>query len=202
MIKQRLFTLVKEIAFNTPLRRYFFPRYFYGFEVPQLCFLCQCIDETKNIDGAIAEIGCASGTTTIFLNKYLDAIELEKKYLAVDTFSGFVTEDIEYESENRGKKKSLYFDAYSLNKQKWFNGTLQQNSISRVTSIEADVNEYDLKSLGPLSFCLLDVDLYRPIKKSLYELYEISTYLMASAVLVVPPVYLTLKAFIIAVLEV
>jgi len=45
-----------------------------------------------------------------------------------------------------------------------------QNAITRVKSIEADVNQYDLRTLGPLSFCLLDVDLYRPIRKSLKEL--------------------------------
>ena len=43
----------------------------------------------------------------------------------------------------------------------------------RVKSIEADVNQYDLRTLGPLSFCLLDVDLYRPIRKSLKELYDV-----------------------------
>ncbi len=50
---------------------------------------------------------------------------------------------------------------------------MDQNALVGVRSIQADVNEYDLTALGPLSFVLLDVDLYRPMKKSLKELYEI-----------------------------
>jgi predicted O-methyltransferase YrrM len=52
---------------------------------------------------------------------------------------------------------------------------MNRNDIRRVISIEADVNEYDLTTLGALSFVLLDVDLYRPMKKSLRELYEVLT---------------------------
>ena len=52
---------------------------------------------------------------------------------------------------------------------------MQHNNIFRVRSIETDLNKYDLTTLGPLSFVLLDVDLYRPMKKSLPELYEALT---------------------------
>ena len=49
---------------------------------------------------------------------------------------------------------------------------MQDNGITRVTSTQADVNKFDLRTLGPLSFVLFDVDLYRPMKKGLPELYE------------------------------
>jgi O-methyltransferase len=42
-----------------------------------------------------------------------------------------------------------------------------------VRSIETDVNKYDLTTIGPLSFVLLDVDLYRPMKKALPEIYDV-----------------------------
>jgi O-methyltransferase len=163
---------VKEAQFNSPLRRYFFPRYAYNFTPPQLSFLCQCIEETRNLTGGIAEVGCFDGSATVFLNKYMDAKGIEKDYVAVDTFCGFVAEDIRVEVDQRGKSRTM-FNGFQSNKKKWFDGTMRQNGITRVRSIQADVNEFDLKSLGPLSFCLLDVDLYRPIKKSLGELYEI-----------------------------
>jgi hypothetical protein len=44
--------------------------------------------------------------------------------------------------------------------------------VTRVRSIRADVNEFDLRSHGAISFCLLDVDLYRPTKKALGEIYS------------------------------
>ena len=167
----RLMRIIKEIQFNSPFRRYFFPRYRYNFTPPQLCFLCQCIEETRHIEGAIAEIGCAHGSTTVFLNKYMLAQNIEKDYYAVDTFSGFVPEDIIFEVSNRSKIKDL-FTGFQVNKKKWFDGTMRQNEITRVRSIEVDVNEYDLTTFGPISFALLDVDLYRPMKKSLHEIYE------------------------------
>jgi SAM-dependent methyltransferase len=164
--------LIKEILFNSSLRRYFFPRYKYNFSPPQLCFLCQCIEDTKHIEGAISEVGCAQGGTTVFLNKYMDAQNIEKDYIAIDTFSGFVYEDIEFEVDNRGKTKDL-FTFFQINKKKWFDATMQQNEIARVRSIKADVNKFDLTTIGPLSFSLLDVDLYRPVRKALPEIYEV-----------------------------
>ncbi len=154
------------------MRRYFFPKYAYNFNPAQLCFLCQCIEETREIAGAVAEIGCSDGSTTIFLKKYMDSRGIRKDYYAVDTFSGFVAADVEFEIERRGKTKEM-FAAFQRNKKKWFDGTMDQNALVGVRSIQADVNEYDLTELGPLSFVLLDVDLYRPMKKSLKELYEI-----------------------------
>jgi SAM-dependent methyltransferase len=162
----------KEVVFNSPFRSYVFPKYRYNFTPPQLCFLCQCLEETKNIEGAIFEIGCASGYTTVFLNKYMDAQNIHKDYYAIDTFSGFVAEDIDFEVNNRDKAEQL-FTGFQFNKKKWFDGTMQQNEITRVKSIETDINKFDLTKLGLLSFCLLDVDLYRPMQKALPELYQI-----------------------------
>lgn len=170
-MNRKLKKVIKEVLFNSRFRRYFFPRFVYNFTAPQLCFICQCIEDTKHVEGAIAEIGCANGSTTVFINKYMDAQNIQKNYYALDTFSGFVAKDIELEVVNRGKTADL-FTSFQVNKKKWFDGTMQQNNIARVRSIEADVNKYDLTTLGPLSFVLLDVDLYRPMKKALPEIYQ------------------------------
>lgn len=142
----------------------------YNFTVPQLIFLCQCIEEVREVKGDIAEIGAYEGRTTVFINKYLDAQEIDKKYYAIDTFSGFVQQDINYEVSTRQKDPSLY-TGFKTSK-KAFDITMNRNGIRRVTSIQADVNKYDLTSVGNLCFALLDVDLYRPMKKSLKELYD------------------------------
>jgi len=106
---------------------------------------------------------------------YMDFQNIEKAYYAIDTFSGFISDDIEFEVAIRGKARKLFTGFFQANKKKWFDGTMQQNKITRVRSIEADVNEFDLTTIGPLSFSLLDVDLYRPTKKALRELYEVLT---------------------------
>lgn len=169
----KLAVVLKEIQFNSPFRRYFFPRYTYNFTVPQLIFLCECIGETRGVGGAIAEVGCSKGYTTLFLNKYMDAEGIEKHYFALDTFSGFPAEDVSVEIADRGKTAGIFQAAgFEINKQKWFDGAMQDAGITRVETMQADVNAFDLTRLAPLSFVLLDVDLYRPIKKALPELYE------------------------------
>ena len=172
LLHSMLIKLIKGIQFNSPFRRYCFPHYTYNFSPPQLMFLCQCIEETRDVTGGIVEIKCAAGATTVFLNKHLDALGAEKSYVAIDTFSGFVSEDIDYEVKSRGVARNLY-SGFQANSRKWFDWTMRHNGISRVTSFKADINSFDIRSLRPLSFTLLDVDLYRPITKALAELFEI-----------------------------
>jgi len=134
--------------------------------------MCQKIWQTRDLKGSVAEIGVSGGATTIFLNKYMRSIGLNKKYYALDTFSGFTKEDISFEVEHRKKSKKLFSTGFDVNKKKWFDWTMKHNNLGEVEVIEADVNEFDLGMLKQLSFCLLDVDLYRPMKKALPELYD------------------------------
>lgn len=151
-----------------------FPRYKYQMNAAQLCFLCECIEKTRSLPGRIMEIGCASGETTVFLNNYLDARGIQKQYQCIDTFSGFVDADIAYEISHRDRisYEKTYRNAFSLNKKKWFERTMRQNGIERVIVTEADINNFDFSTISQIAFCLLDVDLYRPIKHALPYLYE------------------------------
>ena len=169
----RLAKLLKEALFNSPLRRFVFPTYVYEFTPPQLCFLCQCLERTTEVEGAVFEIGCSSGATAVFLNKYLAAAGIRKDYYAVDTFGGFVREDVEFEVTHRRKTTGMYAGRFTANKKKWFDATMRQHGLAHVRSVQGDVNELDLTAFGPLAFALLDVDLYRPISKALPELYSV-----------------------------
>lgn len=162
---------IRELLFYSPWRRNFFPRYSYNFSPSQLCFLCQCLTITKEVPGDVIEVGCDKGRTTLFLNKYMDEHSIVKRYFAIDTFSGFTKNDIQHEISKRDKEKSMYRH-FRLNSQKWFDGTMKQNKVTRVKSIKVNVNDVDLGALGPFSFVLLDVDLYLPMQKALPELYE------------------------------
>ena len=170
-MKLKLKMVLKELLHHSPLRKYFFPSPIHSFTSAQLCFLCKCIEDTKEVNGAIIEVGCESGSTTLFLNDYMDTQRIEKTYYAIDSFAGFVVEDIDYEINRRGKIKD-YFKSFRTNKKKWFDGTMKQANICSVFSIEADANQFDFLSLGAFSFVLLDVDLYRPTLKCLRQLYQ------------------------------
>lgn len=163
--------VAKEVLSRTPFRRAVFPYYSYQFTPPQLMLLCELLDDARAAAGAIAEIGCSTGATTIFLNRFMDAAGIEKPYFALDTFRGFVPEDVRTEVNKRGKSASHY-TGFRANSRKSFDATMRDNGISRVVSIEADVNHFDLATLGTLAFVLLDVDLYRPIKHALPPLWQ------------------------------
>lgn len=164
----------KDALMRTRWRRHFVTIYPYYFDVPQLFFLCECLERTRHVAGSIVEVGVAAGATTLFLNNYLSAAGIEKNYLAIDTFTGFTPRDVSFEVERRGKRARDYqnFVGFQINRRAWFDAAMQWNGVTRVRSIQADVNEFDLRSLGAISFCLLDVDLYMPMKKALGELYE------------------------------
>lgn len=170
-MRARLVRVCKEILYRTPLRRYFFPYFRYDMTAAQLCLLCHWLEQTRDVPGCVMEVGCSTGMTTVFLNKYMDAQGIEKDYFAVDTFSGFVHEDIQYEVRHRGKRASFY-TGFRTNKREWFDGTMRMNGIQRVHSVAADVNQFDVSKLGPIAFCLLDVDLYRPIRSSLPRIFS------------------------------
>lgn len=163
--------LVKEIVHRSPLRPVLFPFYRYNMTPPQLCFLCQCIERTRDVPGCAVEVGCSTGETTLFLKKYMDAQGIEKEYVCLDTFSGFVPEDIEHEVTLRCKRSGV-FTGFRANKKAWFDATMRANGVSGVRSIEVDVNRFNFSTLGAISYALLDVDLYRPMKHSLGPLFR------------------------------
>jgi O-methyltransferase len=125
-----------------------------------------CVQETASVPGCCVEAGCATGNTTVLLKKWMGAIRLEKLYFALDTFSGFVPSQAEYEVKFRGKPK-IISDMFSLNKKKWFDCSVGLASVHSVRSIQTDISDFNFDSIGPISFCLLDVDLYLPTRKSL-----------------------------------
>lgn len=165
-----LINFAKALLGATPLRRHFFPHFAYNMTASQLVLLCAHLDRARAVPGAVLEVGCSSGMTTVFLNKFMDAERIDKEYVAIDTFAGFVQEDVRHEVEQRGKRAS-FFSGFRTNSRKWFDRTMRMNGIERVRSIEADVNRLDFAPFAPIAWCLLDVDLYRPTNKALPELY-------------------------------
>jgi len=159
---------IKKIGYHTPGQRLLFHQYDYMFSPGQLGFLCECLLGTNELSGPVVEIGCAGGSTTVYLNKYLDEIGSSRRYICVDTFSGFTSADIDVERE-RGKiaPYELVFKAYS---KPYMLRTLQNNGVTRPEVYEADVNDFDFALLGRPSMCLVDVDLFRPVKHSLESL--------------------------------
>ena len=154
----------------TPFRRYIYHRYQYAFTPEQLSFLVNCINQTRDVAGMIYEIGCAGGATTVFLNKHLESSSIDKKYICLDTFKGFTTHDVSWEVLHRGKRKEDLL-GFERNSPCWFRYTMKANACARVMCVVTDVQEYTFRE--KVSFCLLDVDLYRPTLHALQAIWPL-----------------------------
>jgi hypothetical protein len=158
---------VKDAACHSPLHPWFFRRYPFMFTPSQLAFLVDCLNETDAVEGSIVEIGCAFGETTVFLNRHLDELGTTKRYLCIDTFKGFTGEDVAVE-RHRGKWHD--YGEFRANNVRWFERRMVNSGIDRVEVHIADAANFDYSLFGPVSFALVDVDLYRPVRAALLGL--------------------------------
>jgi len=163
----RLRRLAFELASLTRLRKYLYHRYDYSFSPSQLCFLIECLRRTVDTAGAVVEIGCAYGQTTVFLEKHLRATGDPRDFVCIDTFEGFTAEDTAFEEGVRGKVSAGYDGRYADASLRSFRRTLANNGVTRVRPVQADIKSFDMAAVGPISFCLIDVDLYLPVKAAL-----------------------------------
>ncbi len=164
-LQSRTAGLVKRVAMITGAHRALFYRYDYMFDPDQLMVLVDTLTATDHLSGPILEVGCAGGHTTVFLNRHLDVLGSARRYVAVDTFAGFTDEDIAVErSRGHGDHYRWLFRNYDRS---YFDQTMVNNGVSRVTSVEADANAYDFGRHAGASWCLIDVDLYRPVRTTL-----------------------------------
>ena len=57
------------------------------------------LQHKKEVPGAVVEIGCASGGSTVLACRFLSMIGCEKQYYCVDTFSGFTQQNLDTDHE-------------------------------------------------------------------------------------------------------
>lgn len=166
--------LLKHAAFRSPLARFLAVRYVYNFRPAQLCFLVDCLERTRELPGPILEVGCFSGATTIWLNTHLRATGRMKEYVAIDTFEGFVPRDVDHEVAARGKQshREVLRTAFALNDPAWVRRSLALSGFPDVRVVKADASRYDYAAHRDVSFALIDVDLYLPVRSALEGLWD------------------------------
>jgi SAM-dependent methyltransferase len=171
-VSKAVYTLIKDGSLKTGIfDKKMFSVYPFQFSPQQLIFLTQCVEQVAEVDGCCAEVGCNRGYTTAFLNRFMEESGIKKPYFAIDTFSGFIADHVDHEVEARGKSESIRFKMAD-NKKTWFDRSMEVTGIDGLTAIQADAATFDYASIGPIAFCLLDVDLYVPIAKALPDIFE------------------------------
>jgi SAM-dependent methyltransferase len=146
-------------------------RYWYQFSPAQLIYLCETAEACASLGGCFVEAGCAEAHSTIFINRYLRDKGISPDYLCIDTFAGFVDEHVAHEITVRGK--AAYRRSYGRfrdNSKAAVDAALARNGLTNVRTEVADVARYPFA--GPIAWCLLDVDLYKPIQAALPRIWS------------------------------
>ena len=96
-------------------------RYESGTPQPQIDLLIQTIEKTKNLPGNIIECGSNRCGTTSILALHLKLNIIMKKIYALDSFSGFIPEEIQKERElgfTDFPEKSYHYNTFEYVKKK------------------------------------------------------------------------------------
>lgn len=175
MFRVILEKLGKSVFFYSPLRPFlnWFPRWTSCFEPAQLVFIAEQIREVRDLEGCILEVGVSRGDTAIFMNRFMKNEGITKKYVGIDTFGGFTSVDVDVELSQRGKNKTDYKVPFAANNQKWVEHCLRDSGCSNTMTLhKADCAEFDYDKIGPISFALVDVDLWKPTSACLPKIYK------------------------------
>lgn len=154
-------SLKTELARRALLTQYRFP-----FNPEQLWAICSAAEQALRADGAFMEVGVAQGYTTLYVHQHLASRGQTRPYYCLDTFAGFLPDDIE--TERRRGKTEDYGAWFRLNSAELLRQSLARNGLaSTVKVLVADAGSFEYSSLPPLAFALVDVDLLRPMRAAL-----------------------------------
>ena len=125
----------------------------------------QALRDRSELPGAVLEVGCFRGATTVIAGQMLRDMGQERRYVCVDTFEGFVPDQFEVDVEH-GTPES-FGSGFSQNPRETFERTMRHFHLP-VEAIQADIVEIDPARLPErMSVCLMDVDLAVPIREGL-----------------------------------
>jgi O-methyltransferase len=173
------YEVVYRIVRNALPGRILAHRYPYMFTPAQLVALIQLLDEAVmgNPRDTVVEVGCAAGNTTVFFAYHL--AQLSKTgwngaYHAYDTFSGFVSDDVAFETRDRTPEiPAGNFSGFRLNKQRWVQDNLDRNA-DRIVPVVLhcrNASTHDFAEIERAAFVLIDVDIYKPTENALMRLW-------------------------------
>lgn len=147
------------------------PHYRYQTEPVQLAEIVLSLEavlQGRTTPATIVEIGVARGMTTRFLCQHLVAAGHKVRYIALDTFSSFTDDDLAFEETHRGKSRDSMAQFQYNDVNAWRRNF---TDFPFVEAIQGDCGAFDYATIGPIDFCFLDVDLYKPTLSGLERLW-------------------------------
>src|ERR1035441_6923293 len=102
-----------------------FVRYPYMYEPSHLIALNNLLLSVR-VPGTAIEVGCNQGWTTCWLVEALREAEIDRAYHCLDTFTGFLAEDVAVEVNDRGKPAGAFTQYFAVNDQRWLDESLRR----------------------------------------------------------------------------
>ncbi|WP_167760418.1 TylF/MycF/NovP-related O-methyltransferase [Blastococcus sp. CT_GayMR16] len=141
-----------------------------GLQPERLHMWLGVLKDTQDLTGSVVEVGCSVGGTAAFSGRMLKRLGVEKRYVCVDTFGGFVEGQFSDDLE-RGTRKATrtMFDANSV--------SLVRRNLDALGAPQVELVQGDIVTVAedalPPAICagLVDVDLSEPVYVALKRLY-------------------------------
>ncbi len=141
-----------------------------GLQPERLYWYMDALWQRRDLSGAVVEIGCHRGGTAATAFSMLKRTGHLKRYVCIDTFSGFVTSQFDRDQEHGTPSASRRF--FTDNSEGIVRRLLNHYGCEEIELIPGDIASID-EALLPeaISVCLLDVDLDVPTYDGLKRVY-------------------------------
>jgi O-methyltransferase len=117
--------------------------------------------ETRDVPGPIIEIGCNLGGTAIIARRMLRGLGIDKPYICIDTFDGFIDEQFAVD-EALGTPAEVH-DLFSGNSKELVTKILRRHQCDDIELRQGDITTLPDDALPDgCSAVLIDVDLTEP----------------------------------------
>jgi len=163
------------MSLTTLLKRHLLGRILYrhppiGLQPERLHAWLAALDRTRDVPGAIVEVGCSVGGTAAWSYRFLANTGSERRYVCVDTFDGFVEHQFAADAaRGTDPDKRTMFDGNSLNLARW---VLKHRGAPQVELVQGDIVTLDPARLpSPIACALIDVDLAEPVRVALERIW-------------------------------
>jgi O-methyltransferase len=136
----------------------------------RLYLLFDAIVQTRSLPGAIVEVGCFQCGTSAWAYRLMRALGLERPYLCVDTFGGFVESQFSHDVAV-GTAPSRR-TGFRVNSAAFVRGLLERWGVNGIQLLPADIVALPEAQLpDQIAVALLDVDLETPTYAALVKIY-------------------------------
>ncbi|MGE0751230.1 MAG: TylF/MycF/NovP-related O-methyltransferase [Variibacter sp.] len=117
--------------------------------------------ETKDVPGAVIEIGCNLGGTAVIAKQMMDRLGIDKPYICIDTFDGFIEE--QFAADVALGTPAGDETMFSGNSKELVAKIMKRHRAGDIALVQGDVMQIPDRLLpDQCSVVLLDVDLTEP----------------------------------------